>query len=197
MTPETRLAQLLCARFCHDISGSLGTMVGALDLVAIPVGDDEALSLAREAAGVLRDRLMVMRALCGSGPSDAGGLAQLIGAALAERRTVLESRLGPGLAFEPAASAMVVAAALLGGEALPRGGTLSLEGGAAGLAIRVAGRNAHWPATLPATLAGAPLDDSMTARHVLGHWLAALAAGCGWRAALGEGEPAALLLMPG
>lgn len=172
-------------------------MVGALDLVTPPEADAEALSLAREAAAVLRERLMVMRALCGSGPTDGIGIAELLAPALAERRTVLEARLDPGLTLEPTVSAMVVAAALLGAEALPRGGSLRLEGGAAGLSIRVEGRNAAWPAPLAATLGGAALDDSITARHILGHWLAALAMDAGWRAALGEGAPGPLLLAPG
>ena len=172
-------------------------MVGALDLVALPDADDEALSLAREAAGVLRGRLMMMRALCGSGPGDGTGIAELLAPALAERRTVLEARLDAGLALEPTAAAMLVAAALLGAEALPRGGTLRLEGGTAGFAIRVEGRNAAWPAPHVAALGGAGLDDSTTARHVLGHWLAALAMDCRWRVALGEGAPGPLLLTPG
>ncbi len=172
-------------------------MVGALDLVALPGADEEALSLAREAAGVLRDRLMVMRALCGSGPGDAAGLAELLATALAERRTVLEARLDPGLALEPTASAMLVAAALLGAEALPRGGTLRLEGGATGLSLRVEGRNAGWPAGLAAALGGSALDEGASARYILGPWLAALAADCGWRVALGEGTPGALQLAPG
>lgn len=172
-------------------------MVGALDLVALPDADEEALSLAREAAGVLRERLMVMRALCGSGPADGAGIAELMGPALAERRTVLEARLDAGLALEPTASAMVAAAALLGAEALPRGGTLRLEGGAAGFAIRIEGRNAAWPGPLAAALAGAALDETITARHILGHWLVALAAEGGWQVALGEGAPGPLLLAPG
>ncbi len=171
-------------------------MVGALDLVALPDGDAEALSLAREAAAVLRERLMVMRALCGSGPGDGASIAALLAPALAERRTALEARLDAGLTLEPTAAAMLVAAALLGTEALPRGGTLRLEGGAAGFAIRIEGRNAAWPTPHAAALGGAALDDGITARHVLGHWLVALAADCGWRAALGEGAPGPLLLAP-
>ncbi|MBR0655832.1 histidine phosphotransferase family protein [Plastoroseomonas arctica] len=202
MAPETRLAQLLCARFCHDLSGSLGTMVGALDLVAAPeAGDAEALALAREAAGVMRGRLMVMRALAGSGPGDGVGIVALLTPALAERRTLLTAALDHGLALEPNASAMLVAAVLLAAEALPRGGTVALEGGAAGFELRVEGRNAAWPATLPAALEGAALSEAMTARYVLAPWLVALAHGAGWRvrlgAAGGDGAPPALVLGPG
>lgn len=200
MAPETRLAQLLCARFCHDLSGSLGTMVGALDLVAPAApADHEALDLAREAAEVLRGRLMVMRALAGSGPEDAAGIIALLTPALAEKRTTLVAALPNPLPLEPTAAAMLVAAMLLAGEALPRGGTVHLEGDASGFRLRAEGRNAAWPPTLSAALDGAPLDDAMTARYVLSPWLVALARDSGWRPSLmpaaGEGALATLMLV--
>jgi histidine phosphotransferase ChpT len=202
MAPDTRLAQLLCARLCHDLSGSLGTLVGALDLVAMPeAADAEALSLAREAAGVLRGRLMVMRALAGSGPAEGAGIVALLTPSLAERRTLLVAALDKGLRLEPTVSAMLVAAVLLAGEALPRGGAVHLEGGAAGFRLRVEGRNAGWPMTLPAALDGAPLSDAVTARYVLAPWMVALAEGAGWQVRLGfaEGDAALepLVLVPG
>ncbi len=46
-----RLAELLAIRLCHDLSGPLGTMMGALEMVADdPEMADEALPLAGEAS---------------------------------------------------------------------------------------------------------------------------------------------------
>lgn len=202
MASETQLAQLLCARLCHDLSGSLGTLAGALDLVTLPSGaDQEALSLARDAAEVLRARLLVMRALAGSGPTDAATLVDTVAPALAERRVRLETTLAPAIDLVPDLAAAWTAALLLGGEALPRGGLLRVEAREDVLRLVPEGRSPAWPPSVHQALAGAAPDAEGGARHVLAFWLLALLRDVGWRAALAaegvSGETRALLLQPG
>lgn len=57
-----RLAELLCARLCHDLAGPIGTLVGALDLVREQHPDSEEAALAEEAAGDIAQRLKMLRA---------------------------------------------------------------------------------------------------------------------------------------
>jgi histidine phosphotransferase ChpT len=71
------LAQDLCARLCHDLAGPLGTIAGAVDMVA---DDPEAAELARDAANNLRARLQLWRAAigAGTGPLTAVDVAALL-----------------------------------------------------------------------------------------------------------------------
>jgi histidine phosphotransferase ChpT len=188
--PGLTLAQDLCARLCHDLVGPLGTMAGAVEMV----GDDpEAAELAREAAASLRAKLQLWRAACGAGtgPMRPAEIAQLLDGTLAGgRATVAIDSLPPDHSFEPPAAQLLLVAAMLAGEALPRGGTVRLQLEAGSVMVRPEGRVVTWPAALAASLEGAPAEGP---RAVLAPMLARLAPLAGWRAEL-SGE--ALLLQP-
>ncbi|MBO1077443.1 histidine phosphotransferase family protein [Roseomonas haemaphysalidis] len=187
---DVALAQDLCARLCHDLVGPLGTMAGAVEMV----GDDpEAAELAREATASLRGKLQLWRAACGAGtgPMRPAEMAELLDGTLAGgRATAQVDSLPPGHSFEAPAAQLLLVAAMLAGEALPRGGIVRLEPEGGGVAVRPEGRVVAWPAALAASLAGQPAEGP---RAVLAPMLARLAAAAGWRAAL-LGE--ALLLRP-
>ena len=57
-----RLAELLCARLCHDLSGPLGALIGVLEVARDKQPDSEALALAEETAVQLAQRLKLLRA---------------------------------------------------------------------------------------------------------------------------------------
>jgi histidine phosphotransferase ChpT len=61
MPHQFRLAQLICARLCHDLVGPAGTVEGALSLVGT-AGADEAMEVARDALASLRARLALFHA---------------------------------------------------------------------------------------------------------------------------------------
>src|SRR5689334_19894346 len=65
-----RLAELLCARLCHDLSGPLGALVGILDLAREEAPDSETVRLAEETAGELAQRLKLLRAAWGRESED-------------------------------------------------------------------------------------------------------------------------------
>ena len=99
---------------------------------------------------------------------------------------------------------LVLNAALLGAEALPRGGTVTLAGSPAeGLVVCLDGRGAAWPAGLLALLGGGTAEAALREgpRLVLAPLLL-LAAEAGWMLSLaqetgaGTGAPP-LLLGPG
>jgi len=182
------LSQDVCARICHDLGGPLGALSGALDLAE--AAPEEALSVAREGAEAMRRRLRLWRAAAGAGTGPMGrdSIAELLDGALSNGRVAADLS---GLPEEPMAAPVaqaVLAAALLGSEALPRGGTVHLTGDGAALAVWPEGRNAAWPAGLTATLAGNCIPGP---RDVLAPLLLHLCRVAGMDLALGLGSGAA------
>ncbi|WP_424137331.1 histidine phosphotransferase family protein [Roseomonas chloroacetimidivorans] len=190
------LAQDLCARICHDFGGPLGALSGALDLVG--EAPEEALPIVRDGAESLRRRLMLWRAAAGggAGPLGRAEMAALLDGILAGGRARAELSGLPEAPLPAALAQAVLAAAMLGGEALPRGGVVHLAGDETGLAIWPEGRNAAWPAALAATLAG---EARPGPRDVLAPLLLHLSGAAGMRLDLAmgrEGTVPALTMRP-
>ncbi|WP_338663688.1 histidine phosphotransferase family protein [Pararoseomonas sp. SCSIO 73927] len=190
------LAQDVCARICHDLGGPLGALSGALDLAE--QAPDEALSVAREGAEAMRRRLRLWRAAAGAGTGPLGrdGLAELLDGALPNGRAAADLSGLPEAALPAPLSQAVLAAAMLGSEALPRGGTVHLAGQEGGVAVWPEGRNAAWPPGLIAVLAG---DALSSPRDVLAPLLRQLASAAGMELHLamdGGAAIAPLTLLP-
>jgi histidine phosphotransferase ChpT len=191
MSQDARLARTLCARLCHDLGGMVATLSGMLDL--LDGQDSEMLTLSRETATVLRQRLRLYAAAWGTPGDalDAAALGTLLEAAPARPRVRFAlDELAPGATLPGEVVPLALTAALLGTEALPRGGTVHLGGTAEeGLVIWPEGQAAAWPAPLPGLLAGDPVAGALEAgpRRVLAPMLFALAGALGWEVALGLG----------
>jgi histidine phosphotransferase ChpT len=205
MRPDAQLARLLAARLCHDLGGAVGALSGTLSLVADPAGDAEMLELSRATAATLHQRLLLCAAAWGGAGGDQGAaaLAAMLAAAPAAPRVTFDlAGLSPGADLPAALVPLALNAALLGAEALPRGGTVLVAGDAAqGLCILPTGRGAAWPPGLAGLIAGDPLAAALAAgpRRVVAPLLAVLAAEAGWALsfALPAGKsPPALLLGP-
>ena len=143
-----QVADALCARLCHDLSGPLGTLTGALDLAAEDAAYlAEALPLASESAQIMTHRIRLFRAAWGGdcGRLSSADLASLA-AGLPSRVQVDVSQLGPG-PFDEALSRMLVNLMLLGAEGLPRGGLVRLIG-ENDIVLVVEGPGAAWPHAL-------------------------------------------------
>ncbi len=204
---ELRLARVLAARMTHDLGSPLGTLAGMLDMLEDDpkAADAELLAVARQAAQDLRARLALQRAAWGGGeePTDqAGLLALLAGSAAAQR--VRFDLAGPWFAAPLPAERvpLLLNAALLAAEALPRGGVVTASGGGGDLMLLPEGRNAAWPAETLATLAGRQANPLAAGpRHLVAPLLLALAAEQGFEVALlpgmGPGLPALLLTRRG
>jgi histidine phosphotransferase ChpT len=201
MRMDAQLARTLCARLCHDLGGAVGTLAGTLDLVG--EGDADLLGLARDTATGLRQRLRLYAAAWGGATedADAASLARLLESAPAAPRVRFQlDHLVPGGMLPAALVPLALNAALLGAEALPRGGVVALAGSAAeGLVICAEGRDAAWPPGLLALLSGTPPATALQdgPRRVLAPLLLGLVAEAGWAASLaqgpGEGLPPLLL----
>jgi histidine phosphotransferase ChpT len=200
MDPSLALAQLLCARLCHDLGGPLGSVAGALELLDRPGG--EAAEVARDAARLMAQRLRLYRAALGSGVPDmtVGEIAPLLDALVSGRKLQVDgSGLAPGAPLAGAQAQLLLVAAWLATEALPRGGVVAISGDPArGLVIWPQGPAAAWPPLLLRALAG---EDALTEpRGVLAPLLLAFAARAGCRVELAMGPPGGdappLMLVP-
>ncbi|MDA8049687.1 MAG: histidine phosphotransferase family protein [Rhodospirillales bacterium] len=156
-----RLAEFLCARLCHDIAGSLGALMGSLELAreqpaAAEGTAEEAIALANDTGRALVSRLRLLRAAwAGTGtPLDLPSLADLA-QGLSRRQVALDiSALPPETVFPPAIGRVVLNLVLLAAEALPAGGTIRLDRVEGELLVGVTGPRSAWPAGLGAALAG-------------------------------------------
>lgn len=142
------LAGTLCARVCHDLSGSLGALTGTLEMAAED-GDREALRLSVALAQELSARLRLVRAAWGSG-TDLPALETLLpGLPGVERLNV--DLAGFATTDDEmrrlALNLLVVAAA-----GLPRGGAIRLAGTDAFFTLEIEGLRAAWPEALRACL---------------------------------------------
>ncbi len=151
-TAALRLAALLCARLCHDLSGPLGALIGLLEIAREEQQAAETIAVAEETATALAARLKLLRAAWGQDGEDLD-LAQLqdvAGALSAGRPVRLEvSGLQAGVVFGPIAGRLLLNVLLLAAESLPGGGLITLTGSADGtILVTIAGPRAGWPQCL-------------------------------------------------
>jgi histidine phosphotransferase ChpT len=209
MNESLRLAELLCARLCHDLSGPLGALIGILEIARDEQPDSETLALAEDTAVELGQRLKLLRAAWGH-DDDEMDVARLRGFAdclSSSRRVRLDlAGLAPDAVFPAPAARVVLNLVLLAAESLPGGGIVALSGSAAGsVLVTISGPRAGWPAGFAATLH----DEAATWEAVLadprrlqGPLTALLARGLGLRlsmlmpaGAMGEAEVSPPLLL--
>lgn len=165
-----RAAELLCARFSHDLGGMIGTLSGALELADDPAVGAEAVSLAQHSVVELRQRLELLRASWGPPvePLTLPGLRSLAEGLPQARRCLLDdSSLAKDTIFSPRFARGVLNLLVLAAEALNGGGTVTLTGSNRDLLVAIAGPRAAWPMGLAACLtseqaAWAALDDPTT-----------------------------------
>jgi histidine phosphotransferase ChpT len=151
-----RLAELVCARMSHDLSGPVATLAGALELADDPAVATEALALANQAAIELRQRLEVQRATWGptAGPLDLATLRRLAEGLPHARRCIIDfSALPDGTIFSAPFARVVLNLLLLAGDAMNGSGEVTLAGSGSDLIIAIAGPRAAWPNGLAGCLA--------------------------------------------
>ncbi len=207
--PETvQLAELLCARLCHDLGGTIGILSGALELARRAERDDR-LADAIEASDALSNRLRVLRAAWGPGGArlDAARLRELAAGLPGQDRVRLDlDALPRGTQFGPALGRMLLNLLAFAPEALPRGGAVVLAPvDATAVVARLSGMRAAWPAGFAGYLNDPAAARAALAapRALLGPWLALLAPRLGVALSLllptgtGRGNGPAPLLLRG
>ncbi|MCU0984405.1 MAG: histidine phosphotransferase family protein [Acetobacteraceae bacterium] len=197
-----RLAELVAARLCHDLGGPLSIIGNAAELARLETErgarqGGEAMALMVEGAQAVGARVKLLRALFGpaTGPLSAEDIAAMARGVVGGGRVEADlSHLSPGTVFGAEAARAVLAALVVAGEALPRGGTVRVHGGADDLALMIEGANAAWPASLSEAVASEdPVAVAVAggARALMGPMLVLLARAAGFRPMLlmGPGVP--------
>lgn len=151
-----RLAELFCARLCHDLAGPIGTLLGVVEILREEQPDNEEGALAEEAAVDVADRLKLLRAAWGHNAEELNRtqLKALLGGVAEKRKVRLElGGLDSNLVFAPEAGRVVLNLVLLAIESLPGGGVVALSGSGDGSVLfSISGARAAWPAGLAAWL---------------------------------------------
>ena len=151
------LAELLCARVCHDLSGPVGAAAAGAELIAEDGGDGETLDLVASSAAAAAARLAYLRAAFGYGSQ-----AQRVGAlkGLIEKYfgSLTHGALSPlsldwtltEAEMSADAARLMLNMVMTARDALPRGGVVGVAGGKTG---------AVWSITVTARGEGARLAE--------------------------------------
>ncbi len=145
-----RLAELLTTRLCHDLSGPIGTMMGALAMAGDdPEGSDETRGLAMDVAMNLGHRIRLVRAAWGGtgGVMSVDELAVLCkGLPQSGKIDVNFDNLPPVGIFSGGMARLLLNVLILAAESLPNGGSVLLRGDPAGtIMVWLLGMHAAWP----------------------------------------------------
>jgi histidine phosphotransferase ChpT len=183
-----RMAELLCVRLCHDLSGPLGALIGVMDMAREEHPDSETLAFAEETAGELAQRLKLLRAAWGPEGEelDIGRLQEFSEGLSSSRRVKLDlTGLGPNRVFSPPAARVVLNLLLTAVDCLPGGGIVAMsDAPSAGILVTISGPRAAWPSGFtgwlvdPDSAVGAILADP---RHLQPPLTALLVRNYGYR----------------
>jgi histidine phosphotransferase ChpT len=167
---DIRVLELLSARLCHELAGPISAVVNGVELMTEDDPDfvADALRLVGSSARTASRRLQFYRFAYGSPPGE--GTSAMIGRDLA-----LKYFEDGNIACDwPAAEAdrpfawqrLACLFAILGAEALPRGGTVSLRGGDRHLTMVAEGDTVRLTPEAHAGLEPDAAIDNLTARGV-------------------------------
>lgn len=148
---ELTLAELLCARLCHDLSGPVGATAAGTELFeGMGTTDAETLSLVATSAQGAAARLRFLRAALGptaQNPMAASALRHLVSQHLGTQASAAAAAvtLTWGALPDPVAgetARLLLNLIILGLGALPRGGRLVVDAGPAGPSLLIHGEPA-------------------------------------------------------
>ena len=206
MTDQSvEFASLLCSRLCHDLLGPVGALANGLELLADetdPAMRARYMDLLGESARISADKLKFFRLAFGS----AGGLGEevetrALRAAVAavvgvDRKIALDWLVGQPMLSGRAAK-ILLNLALIAGDALVRGGTLTVgaeEGSALGeVVVRGEGARIVVDPEIVAALRGETAQSDLASRTAPA-WLVARLAGEGGGSVQVTEEEGVLLL---
>lgn len=185
------LASLLCSRLCHDLLSPVGAMTNGLELIAEekdPEMRRRCFDLLEQSARISADKLKFFRLAFGA----AGGYGDMV--QVEEARSVVDALAGNNGRIEvnwsfgadvlpkPAVKTLLNLA-LIGIEALVRGGTLDigaeLRDGTSEIVVRAAGSRIAFDPTVGRALEGTLPDSELSSRTAPAAMLCELAAGLG------------------
>src|SRR5579859_5883548 len=139
---QERLAELLCARLCHDLAGAVGAVSAGAELLAeegpaSPMAA-EAVSLLADSAASMTARLRFLRLALGNASASAPNEARALAAAFLEKgfpqgEWKLDWPMGQAAAKSPDQAKLLLNLVCLAQDCLPRGGVIAVRPGDAAL----------------------------------------------------------------
>ena len=196
------LASLLCSRLCHDMLSPVGALNNGIELI-IEEKDPEmrkrCFELLEQSAKISADKLKFFRLAFGA----AGGYGDMV--PVEEARAVIDALAGnngrievswsfSGDAMPKPAVKVLLNLALIGIEALVRGGTLDigaeLRDGASEIAVRATGGRIAFDETIGQALEGKLHPSELSSRTAPAAMIHQLAGSLGGGPAGGGGRPA-------
>ncbi len=201
------LASLVCARLCHDLVGPISAIGAALDVLEDEDAEDmreDAMSLLRESANGAWAKLEFTRlafGAAGSAPGrlDVGELERVVAAMFKKAKAEIVWA-GGGETLEKVSARVLLNLILLGMEALPRGGVITIELLPDGAEQRLVceGPRARLSSAAVSALDGVALEAGFDARSIQPYFAGLLArrAGGSARAVVGEGRVELFAVVP-
>lgn len=201
------MASLLCSRMCHDLLSPIGAMANGLELLAEetdPAMRQRCMELLEQSARASADKLKFFRLAFGA----AGGFGELV--PVAEPRALIEALVAqndritlgwscPLAGLGKPAVKILLNLALLGIEALVRGGALEIaiepQPATAGweIAVSASGPKIAFDGRIREALAGRLPASELTGRTAPAAMIAGLAAAAGGVIQIAESEAALVL----
>jgi histidine phosphotransferase ChpT len=194
------LAALLCSRVCHDLISPVGAIVNGLEVLE-EAKDEEtktfAMDLIKKSANNASAKLQFCRIAFGAAGSagsqiDLGDAQTVARGFLEDGKTTLAWNL-PRVLLVKNRVKLLLNMLLIAGQAIPRGGQLTVdpigEGETLGFKVTAAGTNAKILASTPPLLGGDAGSEPLDAHHIQPFYAGLLARACGMTAAMAmEGD---------
>ncbi len=184
------LAALLCSRVCHDLISPVGAIVNGLEVLE-EAKDEEtknfALELIKKSANNASAKLQFCRIAFGAAGSagaqiDLGDAQTVARGFLEDEKTKLTWNL-PRVLMVKNKVKLLLNMLLIAGQAIPRGGKLTVDpigdGEGMGFKVSAAGTNAKILATTPPLLAGDIGSEPLNAHHIQPFYAGLLARAAG------------------
>ena len=195
------LAALLCSRVCHDLISPAGAIVNGLEV--LEESDDEetktfALNLIEKSARTATARLQFCRIAFGAAGSiaaqvDTGDAEQVARGFIEDEKVKLTWNV-PRALLPKNRVKLLLNMLLVAGQAIPRGGSLTLDpvgtGETTSFRVTAVGLNARVPPAAPGLLAGGTEGETTIDAHAIQpYYTGLLARACGLNATIAaEGE---------
>src|SRR5690349_23542488 len=184
------LAALLCSRVCHDLISPVGAIVNGLEV--LEEEKDEAtkqfaMDLIKKSARTASAKLQFCRIAFGAAGSagaqiDTGDAEKVTRGLMEDEKTKIAWNL-PRVLLAKNRVKLLLNMMLLAGQAIPRGGQLTVdpvgEGDSLGFKVTSTGTNAKVPQAVPPLLAGGSADHPVDAHAIQPFYTGLLAKTCG------------------
>ena len=189
------LAALLCSRVCHDLISPVGAIVNGLEVLEEEKDEatkEFALDLIKKSARTASAKLQFCRIAFGAAGSagaqiDLGDAENIARGFLEDDKTKLAWNLPRALSPKNRVK-LLLNMLVIAGQAIPRGGRISIEpigsGDTMGFRVTAAGTNAKIPPAVPSLLTGEERGDGLDAHRIQPFYAGLLAKACGAKAAI-------------